>query len=94
MPIGVSAVEKVFYLARITLSKGEIQTFSAQLDAVLEYMEKLNELDTGDVDPVGNITELSNVFREDAVQESFNVAEVLQNAPSDDGESFTVPKVF
>jgi aspartyl-tRNA(Asn)/glutamyl-tRNA(Gln) amidotransferase subunit C len=94
MPIGASAVEKVFYLARITPKGGEIEKFSTQLDAVLEYMDKLNEINTEDVEPVGNITDLSNVLREDTMRASSKVKEVLKNAPSDDGESFTVPKVF
>ena len=94
MPIGREAVEKVFLLSRITPKDGEIDKFSTQLDAVLDYMEKLNQVDTEQVEPVGNITDLSNVFRDDEIRPSLDVAEVLANAPSDDGESFKVPKVF
>lgn len=94
MPIGKDSVEKVFYLSRISLKQGESEKFSTQLAAVVDYMDKLSEVDTEHVEPVGNIADLSNVFREDVVQDSMDVSHVLQNAPAQDGESFKVPKVF
>ncbi len=94
MPIGKEAVEKVFHLSRITPRPGEIDKFSTQLDAVLDYMTALNRVNTDEVEPVGNIADLSNVFREDKTKESIPVDRVLANAPLDDGESFKVPKVF
>lgn len=94
MPLGRDAVEKVFLLSRITPGEGEIERFATQLDAVLEYMETLNRIDTSQVDPVGNITDLSDVFREDTPGSSMDPADVLGNAPVADEESFKVPKVF
>jgi aspartyl-tRNA(Asn)/glutamyl-tRNA(Gln) amidotransferase subunit C len=94
MPLGEAEVKKVFLLSRITPRKGEVEKFSTQLDAVLNYMETLDELDTEQVEPVGNITGLRNVFREDKAADSMPVSDVLKNAPSEDGESFKVPKVF
>ena len=94
MPLGRADVEKVFHLSRITPKPSEIDTFSTQLDAVLDYMAKLDQVNTEHVEPVGNIADRSNVFREDALGASLDVADVLKNAPSDDGQSFRVPKVF
>jgi aspartyl-tRNA(Asn)/glutamyl-tRNA(Gln) amidotransferase subunit C len=94
MPLGSSSVRKVFELSRITPRKGEIEKFSSQLDAVLDYMDSLNNVDTEEIEPVGNITGLSDIFRDDSVQQSLDTAEVLKNAPSEDGASFRVPKVF
>ena len=94
MPIGKSAIEKVFLLSRITPREGEVDTFSTQLDAVLDYMDKLNQLDTSSVEPVGNIADLSNVFRDDVLADSVPVEAALANAPADDGATFKVPKVF
>ena len=94
MPIGQEAVEKVLHLSRITPRPGEIDKFSTQLDAVLDYMAVLNQVNTDGVEPVGNIAGLRNVFREDELGESLPVDRVLANAPAEDGESFKVPKVF
>jgi len=94
MPLDASFVKNVFNLSRITPREGEIETFSSQLDAVLDYMESLNKVNTENVTPVGNITGLSNIFREDQIEQSLDIYNVLKNAPSEDGESFKVPKVF
>ena len=94
MPLDASSVKNVFNLSRITPREGEIETFSSQLEAVLDYMGSLNKVNTKNVEPVGNITGLSNVFREDTLKESLDISDVLKNAPSEDGESFKVPKVF
>ncbi|MFH1707585.1 MAG: Asp-tRNA(Asn)/Glu-tRNA(Gln) amidotransferase subunit GatC [Planctomycetota bacterium] len=94
MPIGRAAVEKVFHLARITPRPGEIDKFALQLDAVLNYMDTLNKLDTAAVALVGNIAGLADVFRDDSPGVSLGVADVLVNAPSADGVAFVVPKVI
>ena len=94
MPIGKASVEKVFLLSRLASNEEEIEKFSTQLDAVLDYMDTLNKVDTDQVEPVGNIAGLSNVFRDDQVAGSLEREAVLANAPSEDGETFKVPKVF
>ena len=94
MPLGREAVEKVFHLSRITPKEGEIEMFSSQLDAVLDYMATLNKLDTGSIEPVNNISNVSTVFRDDVCLGSITVEKVLANAPLADEESFKVPKVF
>ncbi|MBW2058730.1 MAG: Asp-tRNA(Asn)/Glu-tRNA(Gln) amidotransferase subunit GatC [Deltaproteobacteria bacterium] len=88
--------EEVRYLAglaRLRLSEGETETFAVQLNRILSYMEKLNELDTSRVEPMSHVVGMSNAFREDAVQESFSQEEALQNAPEREGGFFKVPRI-
>jgi len=87
-------VERVFLLARMSPSPEEVEVFASQLDAVLEYMNSLDAVDTEGVEPPGNVTGEANVFRDDVPGGSLPLEEVLKNAPSRDGASFGVPKVF
>jgi len=87
-------VIKVAKLARLELTEAEIDEFTGQLSAILDYMEKMNELDTADVQPLAHCLPISNVLREDAVKESLGVEKALANAPQRDGEFFKVPKIL
>jgi aspartyl-tRNA(Asn)/glutamyl-tRNA(Gln) amidotransferase subunit C len=94
MAVTIKDVEHVAKLARLQFNEDELKKFTRQLNQILEYMEKLNELDTSNVEPLSHVIELSNVFREDAVRPSYPQAEVLKNAPAHDGKFFKVPKVI
>ncbi|MBT9536688.1 MAG: Asp-tRNA(Asn)/Glu-tRNA(Gln) amidotransferase subunit GatC, partial [Nitrospirae bacterium] len=59
------SVEYISKLARLSVSEKEREAFSAQLQGILSYMEKLNELDTKDVEPTSHVVSLSNVMRDD-----------------------------
>lgn len=87
-------VEKVAKLARLQLSEAEIAQFTDQLGAILEYVEKMNELDTDNVEPLAHCLPVSNVFRADKVTESLGTEKTLANAPDHDGEFFKVPKIL
>ena len=87
-------VRKVASLARLELSETEIDEFTGQLIAVLEYVEKMNRLDTDNVEPLAHCLPVSNVFREDTVKPSLGTAETLENAPRQDGQFFLVPKIL
>ena len=87
-------IDYVAHLARIALTDEEREQFGAQLASVLAYMDKLNELDTTDVEPLAHCLPIHNVFREDVVKESLTNDEALANAPQRDGEFFAVPKVL
>ena len=76
-------VEHVAELARLELTAAEKEQFIAQLNDILTYFEKLNELDTTDVEPTSQVIPMSNVFRDDAVQPSLDRTKVLQNAPEE-----------
>jgi aspartyl-tRNA(Asn)/glutamyl-tRNA(Gln) amidotransferase subunit C len=94
MAVTLEDVEHVANLARLEFSDEEKQTLMNQLNKILEYMEKLNELDTSNVEPLAQVIPLSNVFREDAVKPSSPVGEVLKNAPAKSDKFFKVPKVI
>jgi aspartyl-tRNA(Asn)/glutamyl-tRNA(Gln) amidotransferase subunit C len=94
MAVTLEDVEHVANLARLEFSDEEKKTLTNQLNKILEYMEKLNELDTSNVEPLAQVIPLSNVFREDAVKPSSPVSEVLKNAPSKTDKFFKVPKVI
>ena len=87
-------VRKVAKLARLELTDAEVQEFTGQLSDILEYVEKMNELDTGNVEPLAHCLPISNVFRKDCVKESLGTEKTLANAPQRDGEFFKVPKIL
>ena len=80
-------------LARIELTPEEEQRLAPQLGEVLQYIEKLNELDVSDVEPTAHATPLSNVMREDEPHESLSQEEALRNAPKTANGLFVVPKI-
>ena len=87
-------VRKVAKLARLELDEREVEEFAGQLSAILGYVEKMNELDTGGVEPLAHCLPISNVLREDCVRESLGTEAALANAPQRDGEFFKVPKIL
>jgi len=87
-------VRHVAALARLDLSEGEESRMTEQMNQILSYMEKLNELDTASVPATTHAIELKNVFREDETVESLERELALKNAPQSDGASFVVPKVI
>ena len=80
-------------LARLALSDEEKVKFSAQLDSVLGYVEKLEELDTEGVVPTAHPFPASNVWQDDVAGEALPVAETLRNAPDSRNNMIVVPKV-
>ena len=87
-------VEKVAKLARLDLSEAEVGEFSDQLNAVIEYVEKMNELDTEGVEPLAHCLPVHNVFRDDEIKPSLGTDAVLKNAPQRDDGFFKVPKIL
>ena len=92
--IDESQVRKVAKLARLELANSEIEEFTVQLSAILDYVEKMNELDTTDVEPLAHCLPISNVFRNDSIKASLGTEKTLANAPQRDGEFFKVPKIL
>lgn len=87
-------VMKVAKLARLELTEAEVEEFTGQLRAILDYVAKMNELDTSNVEPLAHCLPVSNVFREDAAKESLGAEKALANAPDRDGDFFKVPKIL
>jgi len=92
--ITISDVEKVARLARLGLSSDEKERLGDQLNDILVYIDKLDELDTTDIEPLAHILPLKNVLREDRVREGLTQSEALKNAPEEKDGLFKVPLVI
>ena len=93
MKIEKQQVEYVAHLARLEFSAGETERFTSQLNDILFYMDKLNEVDTNGVVPLGSNVALNNAFREDVVKDSLGPDLALANAPEARNGCFLVPRV-
>lgn len=93
-------VEHIAYLSRLALTQQEIELYSKQLESILEYMEKLNSVDTSNVEPVSSIimlykgVDIKINFREDNPQLSNCQKEILNNAPEKVNNFIKVEKVI
>lgn len=94
MKISKKEVEHVAHLARLNLTEEELEKMTVQLDNILSYVEKLDELDTSQVLPTSHVFSVSNAFRDDIEKESLSQAEALKNSPQHDGATFQVPKII
>ena len=94
MAVTKKDVEYIAGLAKLTFKEEELEKFTGQLNEILAYVEKLNELDTTNVEPLSHPIEGSNVFREDVVKPSLDREEALRNAPDRSELFFKVPKVI
>jgi aspartyl-tRNA(Asn)/glutamyl-tRNA(Gln) amidotransferase subunit C len=94
MKITVDQVRYVADLARLELAPGEEGRLTGQLNAILEYMDQLGEVDTTGVEPTSHVLPLTNVMREDVVGECLPNAAALANAPAADQGHFAVPKIL
>ena len=94
MKIIPEEVRYVAKLARLSLSEAEVAETTLQLDRILSYVEKLDELDTTSVLPTTHALAVSNAFREDELRQSLSQQEALANGPLQNGEAFVVPRVI
>jgi aspartyl-tRNA(Asn)/glutamyl-tRNA(Gln) amidotransferase subunit C len=94
MSVTKKDVEYIANLSRLKYDDKELENFTHQLNDILSYMEKLNELDTENVEPLAHPIENTNVFRDDVVKESIDRELALKNAPDKTDEFFVVPKVI
>jgi aspartyl-tRNA(Asn)/glutamyl-tRNA(Gln) amidotransferase subunit C len=92
--IDKSQVKKVAKLARLELSEAEIEEFAGQLNAIIDYVERMNKLNTEGVEPMAHCLPVNNVFRDDVIKESLGTEKTLANAPQSDGPFFKVPKIL
>ena len=94
MKITAEEVERVALLARLKLTPSEQSQLTLQLDAILEYMDKLNHLDTLEVEPFTHARNTAFALRADAVTNRPDPEALLANAPDRDGTFFKVPKIL
>jgi len=92
--ISKEQVQHVARLARLSLNQEEVERFTVQLNDILRFVEKLNELDTEDVEPTSHVLPMANVLREDEVRPSWPREKALVNAPEQKDGMFRVPPVF
>lgn len=94
MKITGEQVRYVAELARLDLAPGEEELLTGQLNAILEYMDQLGEVDTTGIEPTSHVLPLTNVMRDDVVHECLTNDAALANAPSADQGHFAVPKIL
>ena len=87
-------VRAIADLARLELSDEEVALYLRQLSAILDYFQKLQELDTSHIDPTSSVLPLTSVMRADQAAAPLSVDDVVANAPDSDGEQFRVPAVL
>lgn len=94
MKIDIDTVDKLAKLARLEIALEEKENVIKDLSKILSFMEKLNELDTTDVEPLVYMSPGINIIRNDVVKEVITHEEALQNAPDHDENYFKIPKVI
>ena len=87
-------VRAIADLARLHVSDADVARYQRQLSSVLGYFQKLEELDTSQVDPTSSVLPLSNVMRQDQADAPLPLDEVVANAPDSDGQQFRVRAVL
>lgn len=93
MKISREEVEKLAHLARLEFSEKEIEAMQGDMDKILGFVAKIEELDLEGVEPLIYLNEDTNILRKDEVKTSITKEEALKNAPDKDGDYFRVPKV-
>ena len=87
-------VRHVAHLARLHFNEEEREKFTSQLNNILIYIDKLNQVDTSGIPPTTHAIDLNNAFRDDEVKESLGRDLAVANAPDEKGSCFRVPKVI
>ncbi len=87
-------VKYIAKLANLRFEESELESFTHKFNEILAYVEKLNEIDTSEIEPLEYPIDNKNVFREDEQKQSISRDEALKNAPETDNEYFLVPKVI
>lgn len=93
MSITKADIEYVAKLARLNFTEEEKDKFTHDMQGIIGFVDKLNELDTTGIEPTAHVLPIHNVFREDCVEQSMDRDKILQNAPQKKDGAFLVPKV-
>jgi len=88
------SIDHLARLARLSLSDDEKKLFENQINGILSYMDKLNELDTANVEPTSHVISISNVVRDDLPKASLDREDALMNAPDRTDKFYRVPKII
>lgn len=94
MDVNDALIEKLAHLSRLEFAESEKQEIKGDLEKMIGFFDKLNELDTTGVEPLLHMSENVNIFRKDEVKGTISNEEVFRNAPLHDDQFFKVPKVI
>lgn len=94
MEVNDALVDKLAHLSRLQFNGSEKEEIKNDLQRMIAFVEKLNELNLDGIEPLLHMSEEVNVLREDEVKGSISREEALKNAPVHDGQFFKVPKVI
>jgi aspartyl-tRNA(Asn)/glutamyl-tRNA(Gln) amidotransferase subunit C len=94
MTLSLEEVEHIASLARLRLTAAETELYREQLSAILDYMARLGQLDTSQIEPTATVIPLHTVLRPDVVRPSLMPEALLSNAPEAEAQMFRVPPVL
>jgi len=94
MKLSIDQVKKVAKLANLPLNPSEEEKYSKELSAILDYIDKLNSVNTDSIEPTFNVTGQSNIFAEDITDKSLSQGEAVKNASSEEKGLFITKGVF
>jgi aspartyl-tRNA(Asn)/glutamyl-tRNA(Gln) amidotransferase subunit C len=94
MALSREEVRHVAQLARLDFSAEEEKQMAEEMSQILDYVEKLDELDTSGVPPMSHVLDVTNVFRDDKIESRIDRDQALESAPETDDAYFQVPQVI
>lgn len=94
MEISVKTIQHLAHLSRLQISEEQVAQYQSDMQRMVTFIEKLQELDTNEVAPLRLMANSNNAFRADLVTQSLTASEALKNAPSHDQQYFKVPTVI
>jgi aspartyl-tRNA(Asn)/glutamyl-tRNA(Gln) amidotransferase subunit C len=94
MEVTSEMIDRLAHLAKLKFSEEEKKELKVDLERMIEFVEKLKEVDTTGIEPLLHISDAVNVLREDEIEQIISKQEALLNAPLTDGNFFKVPKVI
>lgn len=94
MSVNIDDVRHLAVLSKLSLSDDELRSLTSDIDAILGYIDQLDQLDTEGVKPTFQLTGLSNVWREDIIKSQIDREKLLDLAPEQLGNQVKVPKVL
>ena len=93
MAISIKEVDHIAVLSKLKFAEDEKKKLAGHMADIIEFANKISELDTSNIDPTNHVLDVSNVFRKDEVIESYSRDEILKNAPSSEAGCIVVPNV-
>ena len=94
MPVDDALIDKLARLSRLSFDAEEKEEIKTDLQKMISFVEKLNELDLSNVEPLVHMSDAVNVFREDEIKGSISTEDAFRNAPVHDNIYFKVPTVI